>query len=183
MSQRQDYRGAAAALTLSADLSAGDLTFSVTGDTSGWPTGASGRPFALVIDRGKSSEEKLLCATLTPTAVYYRPHTTAGDPTDLFTFTAGGRQYVSWIHEADYCRAVEWLITHREFDGPVNLTIGKEGAGRLYFRTAARYAPANLKLAAADYGFKVERRYEAVDNPDDVRRAIERGERSGQQAR
>jgi NAD dependent epimerase/dehydratase family enzyme len=32
-----------------------------------------------------------------------------------------GRQYVSWMHEADYGRAIEFLIEHEEFDGPVNL--------------------------------------------------------------
>lgn len=34
---------------------------------------------------------------------------------------AGGRQYVSWIHEIDFCRAVEWLITSSVLSGPVNL--------------------------------------------------------------
>ena len=33
-----------------------------------------------------------------------------------------GRQYVSWIHETDYARAVEFLIEHEEIEGPVNLT-------------------------------------------------------------
>ena len=33
-----------------------------------------------------------------------------------------GRQYVSWIHEADFVRAVAWLIAHREIAGPVNLS-------------------------------------------------------------
>lgn len=33
-----------------------------------------------------------------------------------------GRQFVSWIHEADFCRAVEWLIGHAEIEGAVNLT-------------------------------------------------------------
>jgi uncharacterized protein YfaS (alpha-2-macroglobulin family) len=33
-----------------------------------------------------------------------------------------------------------------------------------------QYAPSSLKLAPADYGFTVERAYEAVDNPSDVRR-------------
>ena len=60
------------------------------------------------------------------------------------------------------------LATHRE--APANLTIDKEGAGRLYFRIGTKYAPANLKLAAADYGFRVERKYEAIDDPADVRR-------------
>jgi len=34
---------------------------------------------------------------------------------------AGGRQYISWIHEADFCRAVEWVIDRDDFCGPVNL--------------------------------------------------------------
>ena len=32
-----------------------------------------------------------------------------------------GHQYVSWMHEADYARAIEFLIEHDEFEGPVNL--------------------------------------------------------------
>jgi uncharacterized protein (TIGR01777 family) len=32
-----------------------------------------------------------------------------------------GRQFVSWIHEADFVRAVRWLIEHDRIDGPVNL--------------------------------------------------------------
>ena len=34
---------------------------------------------------------------------------------------AGGRQYISWIHDEDFVRAVSWLIEHDELDGPVNL--------------------------------------------------------------
>src|SRR5438128_2474787 len=34
---------------------------------------------------------------------------------------AGGRQYISWIHEADFGRALEWLIERDDFSGPVNL--------------------------------------------------------------
>ncbi len=51
-----------------------------------------------------------------------------------------------------------------------NLVLNKEGAGRLYYRLGMQYAPKSLKLAAADFGFTVERAYEAVDKPDDVRR-------------
>jgi hypothetical protein len=57
-----------------------------------------------------------------------------------------------------------------ETPGAQNLTISKEGQGRLYYRIGMQYAPSNLKLEAADYGFTVERVYEAVDNPSDVRR-------------
>lgn len=61
-------------------------------------------------------------------------------------------------------------LVERTAAAPVDLTIGKEGAGRLYFRIGTQYAPANLKLAAADYGFRVARKYEALDDPADVRR-------------
>ncbi|MCA1592397.1 MAG: hypothetical protein LC754_07050, partial [Acidobacteria bacterium] len=61
-------------------------------------------------------------------------------------------------------------LVERTATAPANLTIGKTGAGRLYFRVGTQYAPSNLKLAAADYGFKVARKYEAIDDPADVRR-------------
>ena len=32
-----------------------------------------------------------------------------------------GRQFVSWIHIADFLRTVEWLLAHDDFSGPVNL--------------------------------------------------------------
>jgi uncharacterized protein (TIGR01777 family) len=32
-----------------------------------------------------------------------------------------GKQYVSWIHEEDFCRAIDWLISKQELRGPVNL--------------------------------------------------------------
>ncbi|MEV7189666.1 TIGR01777 family oxidoreductase [Kitasatospora sp. NPDC093102] len=34
---------------------------------------------------------------------------------------AGGAQYVSWIHERDFVRAVEFLIAREDLTGPVNL--------------------------------------------------------------
>jgi uncharacterized protein len=35
---------------------------------------------------------------------------------------ASGNQFVSWIHDTDFIRAVEFLIAHEEIDGVVNLT-------------------------------------------------------------
>ena len=32
-----------------------------------------------------------------------------------------GAQFVSWIHETDFARAVDWLIAHEEWEGIVNL--------------------------------------------------------------
>jgi alpha-2-macroglobulin len=54
-----------------------------------------------------------------------------------------------------------------------NLVVSKEGPGRLYYRLAMNYAPLNLNLHSADYGFTVERSYEALDRSDDVTRDSE----------
>jgi alpha-2-macroglobulin len=62
------------------------------------------------------------------------------------------------------------MRTLSESPGSVDLTLVKEGRGRLYYRIGMQYAPRSLKLEAADHGFAVERRYEGVDRPDDVRK-------------
>jgi uncharacterized protein YfaS (alpha-2-macroglobulin family) len=54
--------------------------------------------------------------------------------------------------------------------GPQNLILNKEGPGRLYYRMGLQYAPTDLQMPALDRGFTVERTYEAVDDPADVRR-------------
>jgi uncharacterized protein (TIGR01777 family) len=55
---------------------------------------------------------------------------TPGGPFDLLLrlvrFGLGGtvgsgRQFVSWIHDQDFARAVIWLINHDDFVGPVNI--------------------------------------------------------------
>ncbi|MFL6467898.1 MAG: alpha-2-macroglobulin family protein, partial [Pyrinomonadaceae bacterium] len=53
--------------------------------------------------------------------------------------------------------------------GTSNLFVDKQGAGRIYYRIGMKYAPKNLKLEPADYGFEVLRKYEAVDDKDDVK--------------
>ncbi|HQZ97260.1 MAG TPA: hypothetical protein PLP21_13140, partial [Pyrinomonadaceae bacterium] len=53
--------------------------------------------------------------------------------------------------------------------GTSNLILDKQGAGRLYYRIGMKYAPKNLKLDPADYGFTVLRKYEAVDDKADVK--------------
>lgn len=57
----------------------------------------------------------------------------SADPGSIFTVLArmvrlglggpiaGGRQYVSWIHEDDFARALEFLIERDDLSGPVNL--------------------------------------------------------------
>jgi alpha-2-macroglobulin len=50
------------------------------------------------------------------------------------------------------------------------LALEKDGQGRLYYRLGLRYAPEDLHLEALDMGFVVQREYEALDDPADVRR-------------
>ncbi|MDQ3747506.1 MAG: MG2 domain-containing protein [Acidobacteriota bacterium] len=56
-----------------------------------------------------------------------------------------------------------------EQNGAANLIMDKQGAGRLYYRIGMKYAPKNLNLQPADYGFTVLRSYEAIDNAEDVK--------------
>jgi uncharacterized protein YfaS (alpha-2-macroglobulin family) len=61
---------------------------------------------------------------------------------------------------------MSYLVGH---GGTSNLILDKQGPGRLYYRIGMKYAPKNLKLDPADYGFTVLRKYEAIDNADDVK--------------
>ncbi|HVF46839.1 MAG TPA: hypothetical protein VNA17_04670, partial [Pyrinomonadaceae bacterium] len=53
--------------------------------------------------------------------------------------------------------------------GTSNLILDRQGAGRLYYRIGMKYAPTNLKLAPADYGFTILRKYETIDDSADVK--------------
>ena len=46
--------------------------------------------------------------------------------------------------------------------GDGSLVVHRDGPGRLYYRVGLKYAPADLNLAAANYGFRVRRWYEGV---------------------
>jgi uncharacterized protein YfaS (alpha-2-macroglobulin family) len=67
-------------------------------------------------------------------------------------------------------RQLDIPMTALAEQGRANLLLAKQGAGRLYYRIGLRYAPASLRLEPADHGFALERSYEAVDDPADVRR-------------
>jgi alpha-2-macroglobulin len=61
-------------------------------------------------------------------------------------------------------------MEHLIEQGDTDIVLQKTGDGRLYYRIGLRYAPTNLDLEPLDRGFVVQRTYEAVDDPDDVRR-------------
>lgn len=61
---------------------------------------------------------------------------------------------------------MQWM---QEGAATKQLTLAKEGPGRVYYRVGLRYAPKDLQLPPADHGFAVERTYEAVDDEEDVK--------------
>lgn len=48
---------------------------------------------------------------------------------------AGGRQYVSWMHDRDFVRAVEFIIGRGDLAGPVNLAATEPLPQRAFMRT------------------------------------------------
>jgi uncharacterized protein (TIGR01777 family) len=62
---------------------------------------------------------------------------------------AGGRQFVSWIHHEDFCRAVGWLIEHEEISGIVNLAAPNPLTNAGFMRTLRKICGMPLGLPAA----------------------------------
>ncbi len=62
---------------------------------------------------------------------------------------AGGRQFVSWVHEEDFCRAVQWLIDRDDMAGPVNVAAPKPVTNRDMMRTFRRLCGMPIGLPAA----------------------------------
>lgn len=68
--ERRGFAGGATATVLNGGITASTTPIVISSGT-GWPDGSGGRSFAIVIDRGLASEEKILCsarsgASLTP---------------------------------------------------------------------------------------------------------------------
>lgn len=56
---RREFSGAVVATTLAANITNGSTTITAL-DASTFPTGDSGNPFVIIIDRGANNEEKIL---------------------------------------------------------------------------------------------------------------------------
>lgn len=62
-----------------------------------------------------------------------------------------GRQFVSWIHETDFCRAVEFLLGHQELSGPVNLAAPNPPTNAEMMHTLRRVLHMPVGLPAAEW--------------------------------
>ena len=68
-----------------------------------------------------------------------------------------GRQYVSWIHEEDFVRAVRWVLAREEFSGPVNLAAPNPLPNREFLRDlrAAWGVPLGFGLPATKWMLEI----------------------------
>jgi len=66
-----------------------------------------------------------------------------------------GRQFVSWIHHADFVRAVNWLIGHDELLGPVNLAAPEPLPNAEFMRAIRRAWGVRIGLPAARWMLEV----------------------------
>lgn len=66
-----------------------------------------------------------------------------------------GRQYVSWIHEVDFARALQWLIERESFAGAVNLASPNPVTNRALMEALREAAGVRLGLPAAKWMLEI----------------------------
>jgi uncharacterized protein (TIGR01777 family) len=64
---------------------------------------------------------------------------------------AGGRQFVSWLHQDDFVRAVEFLIRRNDIHGPVNLAAPNPVTQREFMATLRRALGQRVGLPATKW--------------------------------
>jgi len=68
---------------------------------------------------------------------------------------AGGRQYVSWVHEHDFVRGIRWLIARRDVDGAVNIAAPNPLPYADFMRNLRRAAHVPISLPATKWMLSV----------------------------
>ncbi|MCU1323770.1 MAG: hypothetical protein JWM43_3419 [Acidobacteriaceae bacterium] len=66
-----------------------------------------------------------------------------------------GTQYVSWIHEVDFIRAVEWLIAKEGLEGAVNLAAPNPRPNREFMRVLRETWGIGFGLPAAEWMIEI----------------------------
>jgi len=67
----------------------------------------------------------------------------------------GGNQFVSWIHDADYARAIDFLITHEQLSGAVNIASPKPTQNTEFNRGLREAWGARIALSASKWMIEV----------------------------
>ncbi len=66
-----------------------------------------------------------------------------------------GKQFVSWIHEKDFCRAVEWIIANENLSGVINLAAPNPLPNRETMRLIREACGAPFGLPATEWMLEV----------------------------
>ena len=66
-----------------------------------------------------------------------------------------GRQFVSWIHQEDFCRAIEFLLASEDLSGPVNLAAPNPLPNVEMMRAFRELVGASFGLPATDWMLEV----------------------------
>jgi len=66
-----------------------------------------------------------------------------------------GTQFVSWIHEADFLRAIDFLISHPDLAGPVNLASPNPLPNAEFMRTLRRQWGMPIGLPATEWMLEI----------------------------
>jgi len=67
----------------------------------------------------------------------------------------GGGQYVSWVHDCDFVRALYWLIEHRELSGAVNIASPNPLPYRDFMRDIRRAVHMPIGLPATKWMLEI----------------------------
>lgn len=66
-----------------------------------------------------------------------------------------GRQFVSWIHEDDFVRAVEWIIAREEMSGPINMAAPNPITNAEMMRTFRELCGVPVGLPATEWMLEI----------------------------
>jgi uncharacterized protein (TIGR01777 family) len=66
-----------------------------------------------------------------------------------------GNQYVSWIHDQDFIRAIFWIIEHEEINGPINLAAPSPLTNAEFMRTLREAWGIRFGLPAASWMLEI----------------------------
>lgn len=133
--QRRYYAGGGATTTLSSAMGSSDTSFNIS-SAIGWP-GTPGHNFLVVIDRGTSSEEKILCSSNSGTVVTVATSGRGSDGTSATTHNFGA--------------SVSLCAGAIDFDEANQLTnfLANQAEGSLFFGKGTGTVPNALSVGGA----------------------------------